>query len=79
MPLQIDPDAPKDFDFIIGKWIVKHKRLNSRLSNCDEWTEFEGLSETMKILGGFGNLANLVAGWAQSNAFGHAGNRKIYR
>ena len=56
MPLQIDPDAPKDFDFIIGKWIVKHKRLNSRLSNCDEWTEFEGLSETMKILGGFGNL-----------------------
>lgn len=56
MPLQTDISAPKDFDFIIGDWQVKHKRLNARFSNCDEWTEFDGQSSTVKILGGYGNL-----------------------
>jgi hypothetical protein len=56
MPLPPDANAPKDFDFIIGDWLVKHKRLNARLAGCTEWTEFEGRTSTMKILGGFGNL-----------------------
>lgn len=56
MPLPLDPLAPADFDFIIGDWLVKHQRLNSRLSNCTEWTEFSGYSSTVKTLGGFGNL-----------------------
>src|SRR5471032_3471867 len=56
MPLELDPAAPNDFDFIIGDWRVKHKRLNFRLANCLEWTDFEGQSSTTKILGGFGNL-----------------------
>ncbi len=56
MALQLEPDAPRDFDFEIGKWTVKHRRLRQRLKNCQEWDEFEGLSSTQKILGGFGNL-----------------------
>jgi hypothetical protein len=56
MSLSLDTDAPTDFDFIIGDWLVKHRRLNSRLSGCTEWTPFEGQSSTIKILGGFGNL-----------------------
>ena len=56
MPLPTDPDAPTDFDFIIGDWTVKHRRLNARFADCDDWTEFEGLSSTVKTLGGFGNL-----------------------
>jgi hypothetical protein len=52
--------APNDFDFIIGDWRVKHQRLNARLANCDDWTEFEGLSSTTKILGGFGNLEDNI-------------------
>lgn len=56
MPIQPDPSAPKDFDFILGDWTVKHRRLKSRLTGCDEWIEFEGLSSTVKILGGFGNM-----------------------
>ena len=56
MPLPPATDAPKDFDFIIGDWLVRHRRLNARLSGCTEWTEFDGHSSTMKILGGFGNL-----------------------
>jgi hypothetical protein len=56
MPLSLEPLAPTDFDFIMGDWMVKHSRLNARFSGCQAWTEFEGLSSTHKILGGFGNL-----------------------
>jgi len=45
-----------DFDFMIGSWNVKHRRLNSRLSGCRDWTEFSGTSTTRKVLGGFGNI-----------------------
>ena len=48
--------APSDFDFVIGDWHVRHRRLNERLANCREWTEFEGTMSTRKILGGYGNL-----------------------
>ena len=48
--------APADFDFIIGDWHVRHRRLNSRLTGCTDWTEFKGTSSTRKILGGFGNV-----------------------
>ena len=47
---------PPDFDFMIGEWRVHHRRLNSRMTGCTEWTEFSGLSSTRKILGGFGNV-----------------------
>ncbi|MFZ1701248.1 MAG: hypothetical protein WBO10_14895 [Pyrinomonadaceae bacterium] len=45
-----------DFDFAIGDWIVKHRRLKDRLVGCDEWVEFDGTMSTRKILGGAGNL-----------------------
>lgn len=54
--------APADFDFIIGHWQVRHRRLKERLAGCTEWVEFPGRSSTRKILGGFGNLEdNLLA------------------
>jgi hypothetical protein len=56
MSVSLDSSAPSDFDFIIGDWLVKHRRLNSRLTQCSEWTEFAGESSTSKILGGFGNV-----------------------
>lgn len=56
--MQITP--PTDFDFIIGDWQVRHRRLNSRLTGCLDWTEFSGQSSTRKILGGFGNVEDNV-------------------
>ena len=47
---------PSDFDFMIGDWRVHHRRLNARLTQCTDWTEFTGTSSTRKILGGFGNV-----------------------
>ena len=56
MPLPRSAHAPNDFDFIIGDWVVKHERLRERFTGSDVWDEFDGLSSTSKILGGFGNL-----------------------
>lgn len=56
MPTKNLPNTPSEFDFMTGHWQVHHRRLNSRLTGCSEWTEFPGLSSTRKILGGFGNV-----------------------
>jgi len=60
MSLPLDDAAPADFDFIIGDWHVRHRRLNERLCGCTEWTEFSGRSSTRKMLGGFGNLEDNI-------------------
>jgi len=52
--------TPHDFDFIIGDWKVRHRRLNDRLVSCTEWTEFTGTSSTRKVLQGMGNLEDNV-------------------
>ncbi len=56
MPLPAAPLAPTDFDFILGDWHVRHRRLNARLAGCQDWTAFSGLSSTRQTLGGFGNV-----------------------
>lgn len=56
MSLPTDPAAPGDFDFVIGRWSVAHRRLRERLAGCTEWVEFAGTSSTCHVLGGLGNL-----------------------
>lgn len=46
----------RDFDFEIGRWNVRHRRLKERLAGCDDWEEFPGTSETRHVLGGNGNV-----------------------
>ena len=60
MPPSNSTPTPTDFDFIMGDWNVRHRRLNARLVGCADWTEFSGLSSTRKILGGFGNVEDNV-------------------
>jgi hypothetical protein len=50
----------KDFDFQIGSWGVKHRRLRERLVASDDWEEFDGASEMRTILGGDGNVEDNV-------------------
>ncbi|CAH9056868.1 hypothetical protein PSECIP111951_01547 [Pseudoalteromonas holothuriae] len=59
MQTELEANAPKDFDFIIGDWTVTHRRLKEILNGSNEWTEFKGRSSTIKTLGGFGNLENV--------------------
>jgi hypothetical protein len=60
MALELLDSAPTDFDFVLGDWIVKHRRLKERLAGCQDWLEFDGAMSTRKILGGFGNLEDNI-------------------
>ena len=53
-PLQTD--GRHDFDFLIGRWNVRHRRLKGRLSGSTAWDEFSGTCTLRTILGGLGNL-----------------------
>ena len=45
-----------DFDFLIGDWSVRHRRLKRRLIGDTEWIEFTGPASAWKILDGLGNV-----------------------
>ena len=45
-----------DFDFLVGKWKMYHRRLNRRLENCKDWTEFESADSNYKILSGTADM-----------------------
>jgi len=45
-----------DFDFILGAWRVRHRRLERRLAGCSDWAEFGGTMRAEPILGGLGNF-----------------------
>jgi hypothetical protein len=45
-----------DFDSLVGKWKMHNRRLNKRLENCNDWTEFESSDENSKILNGTADM-----------------------
>jgi len=53
--------SKNDFDFLVGKWKMYHRKLNKRLENCKDWTEFESTDENHKILNGMGDVDRLSA------------------
>lgn len=52
--------AAHDFDFLVGSWTVRHRRLKSRLAGSTEWDEFAGTSVLWKTLGGLGTVDDNV-------------------
>ena len=57
-PLPNDP--PGDFDFLVGSWKVRHRRLKERLMGSTEWEEFDGTCTMRPLLGGYGNVDDNV-------------------
>ena len=50
LPATVPPSAtPQDFDFFIGRWQVRHRRLQQRLVGCQVWDEFDGESQVWQI------------------------------
>src|SRR5690242_19333346 len=49
-------DGRNDFDFLMGSWICRHRRLRTLLAGADDWYEFAGTSIARKILHGIGNV-----------------------
>lgn len=49
-----------DWDWLVGTWNVKHRRLKARLAGSREWATFEGTSEMWLSMAGFGTLDDNV-------------------
>lgn len=56
MATDITHDRSSDFDFEIGDWRVRHRRLKARLCGCSDWEAFDGTADMRTILGGQGNV-----------------------
>lgn len=52
----MNAQAPADFDFLQGRWQVRHRRLVKRLAGCADWQVFSGTAELRHVLGGAGNI-----------------------
>jgi len=50
-----------DFDFYIGSWKIKNRRLKTRLNNCTEWIEFDAKQNMHLVLNGLGNVDHFYA------------------
>lgn len=59
-PWPTEANAPKDFDFLVGEWKVRHRRLKKRLANGHDWEEFGGTLSNWPVLGGHGNVGDNV-------------------
>ena len=49
-----------DFDFFLGEWQVKHRRLKERLVGSQEWEEYAGTTHCQAILGGIANFNDSI-------------------
>jgi hypothetical protein len=53
--------TPHDFDFLLGTWRVRNRRLRERLVGCDEWIAFDGLTIERPLWGGIANVEEYLA------------------
>lgn len=53
-------DHRHDWDWLVGSWNVRHRRLKQRLANSNEWDEFNGTSTLWLTLNGHGTIDDNV-------------------
>lgn len=63
-------DGRGDFDFFMGRWNSQHRRLKERLTGCQEWEAFEGITDARHILGGMGNIDEITMARADGPGLG---------
>jgi hypothetical protein len=60
MPTSKPESTVNDFDFLVGRWTVHHRRLKQRLAASTQWEEFGGTSAMHKLMDGQGNVDDNV-------------------
>jgi len=45
-----------NFDFLVGDWTSKQRRLREILAGSDEWYEFDGITRCWSVFDGAGNI-----------------------
>jgi hypothetical protein len=48
-------EAGREFDFLLGRWNVRNRRLRARLAGSDEWEEFAASYIAWPLFDGRGN------------------------
>jgi hypothetical protein len=56
----MDASSAQDFDFLVGHWQVRHRRLRERLAGSDDWQLFDGSCSMQLLLGGMANVDDNV-------------------
>ena len=49
-----------DFDFLVGSWDVRHRRLREWLAGLDDWDEFGSTTECWSLFDGAANVDELA-------------------
>lgn len=49
-----------DFDFLVGEWKVRHRKLKERLAGSHDWLEFDGSMSMRKLMDGRANVDDNV-------------------
>lgn len=55
-PTSAAPRGANAFDFLLGSWSVRHRKLKQRLAGSIEWIEFPGELTVRPFDGGLGNI-----------------------
>jgi len=50
----------RDWNWLIGSWSVRHRRLRDRLAGNTQWDEFSGTCTNWTLMGGRGNVDDNV-------------------
>src|ERR671918_169111 len=58
--MQRENDGRNDFDFLVGNWKMRHRRLKECLKGSTEWEEFEGTAVGKKLLNGLGHCDEVI-------------------
>ena len=53
----------RDFDFLIGSWNVRNRRLRRRLVESEDWEEFDATVVSRRLLNGLGNEDEFRTGY----------------
>ena len=51
-----ESSSKDDFDFLVGGWKIRNRKLKEPLSGREEWVEFDATQNLRPILQGFGNF-----------------------
>src|SRR5579863_5792753 len=56
---ELKPDGRGDFDFFMGSWKARSRRLHEWLQGSTEWEEFACTTVARKLLGEVGQLGHI--------------------
>lgn len=45
-----------NFDFFVGTWTTRQRRLRTVLDDCEEWYSFDGVTRCWSVFDGAGNI-----------------------